>query len=208
MSPSNRLENRDYSDPGFYFVTICANYKRCIFGSVLRRSVELTTIGRIAHESWLAIPSHFARVNLHGFGVMPNHFHGILEIADAGLAQHAVPLQERQPCAGLRPASLSVIVRSFKAEVTRRARLELGWKGEIWQRNYFDRVIRDGREFSDASRYIAENPLKWEWDRENLRAKTTSDGKSLAQHAVPLQRRERTRNRQGNGASHRHHGTH
>ena len=74
-------------------MTICANFKRCIFGGVMRRSVELTKMGRIAHESWLAIPSHFARVNLHGFVVMPNHFHGILEIAETRLAQHAVPLQ-------------------------------------------------------------------------------------------------------------------
>ena len=93
MSPSSRLKERDYSHPGFYFVTICANYKQCIFGGVIRHNVELTPAGRIVHESWIAIPSHFARLNLHSFVVMPNHFHGILQIAETGLAQHAVPLQ-------------------------------------------------------------------------------------------------------------------
>ena len=194
MSPSSRLKERDYSDPGFYFVTICANYKRCVFGSVIRQAVELTLAGRIPRESWAAIPSHFARVKLHAFVVMPNHFHGILEIAETRLAQHAVPIQGKQRIAGLDPSSLSVIVRSFKAEVTRRARLELNWRGEIWQRNYFDRVIRDGRELADVSRYIAENPMKWEWDRENPQAKITPEGKGLAQHAVPLQRSDRQRN--------------
>jgi REP-associated tyrosine transposase len=192
MSPPSRLKERDYSHPGFYFVTICANYKRSIFGGVIRRNVDLTPAGRIVHESWIAIPSHFVRVNLHSFVVMPNHFHGILQIAEIRLAQHAVPLQGNQHGASARPGSLSVIVRSFKAEVTRRARLELNWKGEIWQRNYFDRVIRDGRELADVSRYIEENPMKWEWDQENPQVKTTSEGEGLAQHAVPLQRSDRT----------------
>jgi REP element-mobilizing transposase RayT len=119
---------------------------------------------------------------------MPNHLHGIIEIDAKGLAQHAAPVRGKLPAATPRDASLSVIVRSFKAEVTKRGRLELNWKGEIWQRNYFDRVIRDGREFSNASRYIAENPLKWEWDRENLEVKAMADSDRRAQHAVPLQR--------------------
>src|SRR5260370_31632598 len=135
LSPATRLKHRDYSAPGLYFVTICANYKRCIFGRVIRSRVELTAMGRIAHESWTMIVSHFAQVNLHGFMIMPNHMHGIIEIAATRPAQHAVPLQGRRPSASLRPGSLSVIVRSFKAEVARRARLELDWRGEIWQRN-------------------------------------------------------------------------
>jgi len=104
------------------------------------------------------------------------------------VAQHAAPLQGKVRTAAPLAASLSTIVRSFKAEVTRRSRLELNWEGEIWQRSYFDRVIRDGREFSNASRYIAENPLKWEWDRENLKTKAMADKSRLAQHAVSLQR--------------------
>ena len=198
MSPATRL-NRDYSAPGLYFVTICANYKRCIFGRVSQTSVELSALGRIASECWTAIPFHFARVNVHGFMVMPNHMHGIIEIVtvrpaqqgsrkvrEEGLAQHAVPLQETQTAPlRLQPGSLSVIVRSFKAEVTRRGRLELNWKGEVWQRNYFDRVIRDGQEYSDASHYIAENPLRWIAERERLER---TDEERPAQHAVPLQR--------------------
>ena len=186
-----RPKNRDYSAPGLYFVTICATQMRCIFGHIHQKCVELTPLGHIARESWIGIPVHFARVNLNSFVIMPNHIHGIIEIVSAGLAQHAAPLQERQTggvLQGVPVGSLSAIVRSFKAEVTRRSRLELHSQGRIWQPNYFDRVIRDGREFSNASRYIAENPLKWEADLENPKvAKVPSEEERLAQHAAPLQ---------------------
>src|ERR1700680_4851963 len=185
---SRRLQTRDYTSPGLYFVTICANFKYCIFGSVIDGNVQLTPLGQIARQTWLQIPSHFGSASLHAFVVMPNHLHGIIEIGAKGLAQHAAPVQGKLPAATPQDASLSVIVRSFKAEVTKRGRLELNCKGEIWQRNYFDRVIRDGREFSNASRYIAENPSKWEWDRENLEVKAMADRDRRAQHAVPLQR--------------------
>jgi REP element-mobilizing transposase RayT len=125
---------------------------------------------------------------------MPNHMHAIIEIADTGLAQDAARLQGRQATAAqnLLPGSLSVIVRSFKAEVSRRGREELHFQGRIWQPNYFDRVIRDGREFSDASTYIAENPLKWECDLENPSLAATQHEKArLAQHAARLQRTPR-----------------
>jgi REP element-mobilizing transposase RayT len=197
MSPAARLRHRDYSAPGLYFVTVCANYKRCIFGKVIEAGVELSPLGRIARECWTAIPLHFARVNLHGFMVMPNHLHGIVEILAAGLtlrrnektegerlAQHAVPLQETPPSAlgCLQPGSLSAIVRSFKAEVTRRGRLELSWVGNVWQRNYFDRVIRHGREFANASRYIAENPTRWQTQGQRIRAEHEASGRSKLRH--------------------------
>ena len=200
MSPATRLKQRDYSTLGFYFVTVCANYKRCIFGRVIQTGVELSTCGRIAQECWTTIASHFERVRLHGFIVMPNHVHGIIEIMarsqhrnagpeGQGVAQHAAPLQKAQSSAprNLLFGSLSLIERSFKAEVTRRARLELNWKEDIWQRNYFDRVIRDGQEFSDASRYIAENPQRWIAKKQTLQ-RTNDVQAKRAQPVAPLQR--------------------
>jgi len=107
------------------------------------------------------------------------------------VAQHAAPLQElREQGPSLVRGSLSVIIRSFKTEVTRRAHLELNWKGEIWQRNYFDRVIRDGQEFSDAERYIAGNPIRWQAQRERM-IEDSQRKERLAQHAAPLQSRWR-----------------
>jgi len=111
---------------------------------------------------------------------MPNHLHGLIAITRKAITPPApiskAPLVGAQHCCALPPGglgqavtsgSLGAIVRSFKSIVARRAHDELGWNGPIWQRNYFERVLRDGKEYADASRYIAENPKKWEWDREN-----------------------------------------
>jgi putative transposase len=165
-----RLQHYDYSAPGSYFVTICAHEKRCIFSQVLGAGTELSSLGRIPQECWFAIPMHFPQASLHAFVIMPNHLHGIIQIGCQAEAQHAGPLRETRLAEArqrVRPGSLSAIVRSFKAAATRQAREKLGCRAEIWQRNYFERVVRDGQEFADASAYIAENPMRWQWDREN-----------------------------------------
>jgi REP element-mobilizing transposase RayT len=182
------LKGRDYAAPGIYFVTICTDEKRCTLAQISEGSVELSSLGEIVRESWIAIPSYFAHVNLHEFAIMPNHVHGIIEIGCQAGAQRAAPLQE----AGLKPrmerGSLGVIVRAFKAVVTRRARTELSWRGQVWQRNYFERVVRDGQEFSDTCRYIKENPMNWDLDSENPEAKSNrTSGQAGAQRVAPLQ---------------------
>jgi putative transposase len=164
---SIRLEHRDYSVPGLYFVTICAHGRRCAFGRFLDAKLVPSRLGQIIRECWIAIPKHFSQADLHDFVIMPNHLHGVVAIKPLVGAQHRCALPAGNSKSDVKPGSLGAILRSFKAIVARRAHGELGWKGPIWQRNYFERVLRDGREFSDASSYIAENPTKWEWDREN-----------------------------------------
>ncbi len=163
---SVRLKGYDYSTPGLYFVTVCAEGRKSIFGRIDNATVGLSRLGQIVHETWLALPQHCSSVNLHVFVVMPNHIHGILQIA--GRLPTKPTLQDIESD---RPRvdshSLGAIVRSFKSAVTSRARLELPLSTEIWQRTYFERVIRDGEEFSNATRYITENPLRWQWDKEN-----------------------------------------
>jgi hypothetical protein len=86
--------------------------------------------------------------------------------------------------------SLAAMVRSFKGAATKRARAELRYSHEIWQRNYFERVLRSEEDFADTCRYIFDNPMKWEFDRENPGArKLLTLGQAGAQHAAPLQRR-------------------
>lgn len=189
---SIRLENHDYAAPASYFVTACTDEKRCLFGTVLQGSVELTELGRIARENWAAIPSHFVNVNLHAFVVMPSHVHGIIEIGCRVGAQRAAPVPAALDAKRVvESGSLAAVVRSYKAAVTLRARRELGWRGEVWQRNYFERFLRDGQEFSDATRYIVENPVKWECDKENAEAKSATLDTEVngAQHAAPLRGR-------------------
>src|SRR5258708_19901324 len=90
-----RLKTRDYSLSGLYFVTICASQRRCVLGRIEKEQVELTALGHIARESWIAIPLHFARVNLHSFVIMSNNFHGVIEISATVLPQHPAPLHRK-----------------------------------------------------------------------------------------------------------------
>ncbi len=160
---SIRLPDFDYSQVGQYFVTICAFEMRCIFGEIEQREVRLSRIGVIAAEVWFSVPRHFSEVTVDPFVVMPNHLHGILTIKER--ARHAVPLREEHHAEGFRKpveGSVPTIIRSYKSEVTKRVREALGSRAiNVWQSNYFERVLRNGKEFGDAYRYILENPLRW-----------------------------------------------
>jgi REP-associated tyrosine transposase len=165
---SIRLPTRDYSALGIYYVTICTEKKRCILGRIENAQTNLTAVGKIVRECWLQIPSHFANACLHAFVIMPNHVHGLIEfVPGVEVRPNAQTRRGVFDSTAVRPSPLSAIVRSFKAAVTKRARIDLHFNGDVWQRNYFERVVRDGQEFSNATRYIAENPLKWASDREN-----------------------------------------
>ncbi len=173
---SIRLKAADYSRTGLYSVTICAASKRSMFGKFESGKVVLNALGEIARRCWLEIPRHFPQVDLHEFVVMPNHMHGIVELG--GGARYIVPLQEGlgsrrhvedfgKPTFG----SLPTIIRTYKAAVSREVRAKLGDRfGTVWQRNYYERMLRNGQEFADAARYILENPRNWEIDRENPQA--------------------------------------
>ena len=167
---SIRLKGYDYSQPGLYFVTICAQGKQCLFGRIEGTRVCLTKLGALVQKCWDEIPNHFPFVGLEAFVVMPNHIHGILGFHPR--AQHAAPLQTAKavarPVVHVIPGSLAAVVRSFKSAVSTRAHSVHDRRARsIWQRNYYERVLRNGKEFDNAARYILENPLRWEWDEEN-----------------------------------------
>jgi REP element-mobilizing transposase RayT len=171
---SVRLPDHDYSQTGQYFITICADEMRHVFGQIVKGTVILNVVGRIALDCWRDIPTHFAHVELDPFVIMPNHVHGILTVPRPRAARrHAsiedghgcpVPLQSsmerfQQPTAG----SIPTIIRSYKGTVTYLGRQRLSRPSlSIWQSNYHERVLRDGKEFAQASRYIFENPMKWQ----------------------------------------------
>ena len=168
---SIRLGSMDYSQPGAYFVTICAFQKQNIFGTVENSRVRLSPIGEIARACWVDMPNHFPSVKVDTFIVMPNHVHGILAIEER--ARRAMPLPDDKRLEDFRdpvPGSVPTMVRSYKSSVTKRVRDIIGDRAmHVWQSNYFERVLRNGEEFSKALRYILENPLMWHLDIENRR---------------------------------------
>jgi REP element-mobilizing transposase RayT len=167
---SIRLWYANYSAQGLCFVTICTFERRCTLGTVRGHRFLPSELGELARECWVAIPNHFARVKLDKFVVMPNHLHGILVLYPHVGAQHCCALSEG-PDRKMLPGSLGAIVRSFKAIVARRAHKELGYRGPIWQRNYFERIVRDSDELAKTQQYISENPRRWELDADNPAAR-------------------------------------
>jgi len=167
---SIRLPEYDYAGAGAYFVTVCASGHGCLFGEVRDGIMVLNRIGEMARDCWSAIPHHFDDVVLDQFVVMPNHIHGIVVMCDGGVSEathmratHASPLRAGPP-----PRSLGAVVGSFKSAVTSRVNELRGNAGcPVWQRNYFERVIRNERELAAIREYIANNPAKWAMDREN-----------------------------------------
>jgi len=166
---SIRLQKMDYSHPGAYFLTFCAFEKRCIFGTIEGGHPLLNTIGEIARACWVDMPNHFPNVKVHDFVVMPNHMHGILGIEER--ARRAVPLREGGQFEAFRgpvPGSIPTIMRSYKSAVTKQVRDTTGNRTiQVWQSTYFERVLRNGEEFKNASRYILENPIMWHLDKVN-----------------------------------------
>ncbi len=163
---SIRLPHFDYSQPGGYYVTICSHEKYHLFGSVTDGEVNLRPLGLIVDEEWNTIPTLRDNVVLDSSCVMPNHFHGILFITETrrGTACRAQEPARRQ--FGIsQGGSLSTIVGSFKSSVARRINMLRNSPGApVWQRNYYEHVIRNEADLAEKREYIKNNPLKWELD--------------------------------------------
>jgi REP element-mobilizing transposase RayT len=166
---SIRLKGYDYTQPGAYFITICTYQRECCLGDILDGEMVTNQFGKIAYDEWFKTAEIRKQVQLHAdeFSVMPNHVHGIIWLieTEAGAGCQRIPTQEKfgKPISG----SIPTIVRSYKAAVTRRINWLLGSPGvPVWQRNYYEHIIRNGREHKAIQRYILENPLKWHLDRD------------------------------------------
>ena len=163
---SIRLKGYDYSNPWWYYVTICVKEHRYFLGKVNKDKVELSSCGLIAKQFWEEIPKHFPDTEIDYFVVMPNHIHGIIIINESRDVIYNVPTKENY-FSNISPnkRSLSVIIRTFKAAVTRECHKN-GNKEFQWQRNYYDRIIRNEKELFHIRKYILQNPLKWEFEKQ------------------------------------------
>jgi putative transposase len=164
-----RLLTRDYSQAGSYFVTICTHEKKCVLGSVESSQVQLSRVGEIVRATWNALPERFSRVVLDELVIMPNHLHAILTLMVEGFAPPGSVNMNKMPAA--RPAayfSLPDVIGAFKSISTIHVNRLMNSKGSpLWQRSYFEHVIRNGEDLKNAQRYILDNPLRWSLDEEN-----------------------------------------
>jgi REP element-mobilizing transposase RayT len=175
---SIRLKGYDYSQAGAYFVTICTHNRECLFGKINDGTMFLNEMGEIAKQCWLEIPNHFPNVTLDEFVIMPNHIHGIIIINDNGGANDNSPPQQIQQNKSFRSPSRTIgsIIRGYKIGVTKLCRQNAGVNNnsplQIWQRNYYEHIIRNENELNKIRQYIINNPLKWSLDFENPVKKT------------------------------------
>jgi REP element-mobilizing transposase RayT len=186
---SIRLKSFDYSLDGAYFVTLCAQERKCLFGEMSDGLMLLNEAGRMVEHWWRELPEQFQHISLDEYMVMPNHFHGIIVIHNVDCRGDTLC----SPAFGCSPAfdriqnqgdhkdrpygtmenSLGRIIQSFKSITTNayiRGVKENNWPpfpGRLWQRNYYERIIRDDGELTATREYIATNPHQWANDGEN-----------------------------------------
>ncbi|MBF0280982.1 MAG: transposase [Zetaproteobacteria bacterium] len=195
---SIRLKGYDYSQAGLYFITICTQNQIQLFGDAtvgaplvgaldhgqaqnghpqgvpLQRIVEhmaelgLSDAGKMVASQWMDLLQRFHGIQLHEYVVMPNHFHGIVEISSV------------ETKAGTRPAPMSIgdVVGAFKSLTTHayiQGVKQLGWptfNKKLWQRNYWEHIIRNEQEYHRIAQYILDNPAQWQHDQLNPRRGT------------------------------------
>lgn len=167
---SPRMQGYDYNQSGAYFVTICAQYRQCIFGQIIDGEMQLNGISEIVVEWWNRIPQHYPFVEIDDFVIMPNHIHGIISWnIDVGTGS---PRPKKNPIVGTgipRPKdapNLGKIVGYFKYQSTKYINQLNNTPGKrIWQSRYHDHIIRDEPDLLRLREYIQNNPKKWELDQ-------------------------------------------
>jgi putative transposase len=178
---SIRLREHDYASEGWYFVTICTHGRKCTLASVVDDAVVLSELGRLVEKEWLDLPNRFPMVELGAHVVMPNHLHGIITIVyqcnprvagNPRIGANEDPMDRRSPINADRPrgttrSSLSSIMQSFKSETTKAIRKITGRQDTMWQRNYFEEIVKSYKALAAITVYINENPIHWHKDAEN-----------------------------------------
>jgi putative transposase len=164
---SIRLQDYDYALAGAYFITMVTQNRKCLFGEIVDGEIKLNDCGQTVQDEWEKSAQIREEIELDAFVVMPNHVHGIVVItARAGRATGRSPLQS-----GPDKRSLGAFVGGFKSVITKRINASHGLPGTpVWQRNYFEHVIRNEESLHRIRQYVLDNPTRWEFDRENLAA--------------------------------------
>ncbi len=174
---SIRLKKFGYDARNSYFVTINVSGKENVLGDIdANGRLYLNAYGQIAHDSWKSLPRHFPFITLDAFVIMPNHVHGILHLyhdatIHSGIVRRGVACyaptdadqdMDRKLLRGPASGSLGAVIRSYKSAVTKRINIIRNAPGvKLWQRNYYERVIRSAMDLQRIRQYIESNPVRW-----------------------------------------------
>ena len=171
-----RLQDFDYSQNGAYFVTIVTQGRRCLFGEVVNGEMVLNDAGGMVENTIIEIPDHYPGIIVEAHVVMPNHIHVMIMIEyPVRAGPRACPGQDGHPQGGApttKRLSLPDVVHDLKSLTTHRYMdgvHEKQWQpfpGRLWQRNYYEHIIRDEKDHLAIYDYIISNPLNWERDEE------------------------------------------
>lgn len=169
---SIRLQGYDYSSEGS-FITICTHHKQHLFGKIIDENMYLNTFGEIVRDEWEKSAIIRSEIELGVFVVMPNHFHSIVFIRDTnddrrGVWPNLLPPNDQNAFSGLRPKSVGSLITGFKSAGTKQMNSVRNISGRpVWQRNYWDHIIRNDEEFEQIEDYIKNNPTRWQQDQLN-----------------------------------------
>ena len=164
------MNGYDYSSDGAYFVTICTREREALLGEVIDGVMHLNDAGRLVDGIQHGLSHHFSNVELDEWMVMPNHVHGIIRIVGEGFSRPEQDANEGARTAPLRRRTLGQVVAYFKHQSTKAINVCWGDPNPavpIWQRNYYERIIRNDDELNRIRQYIRDNPSNWHHDPEN-----------------------------------------
>ncbi|MFH0975799.1 MAG: transposase [Spirochaetota bacterium] len=169
---SMRLNGYDYSRPGVYFVTISVQDRECLFGIIENRKVVLNKYGKIAYSEWIKTEQIRNEIKLDEFVIMPNHIHGIIIIYNTDTipvgANGRSPLRNNSRIQ-MKPKSISSFIAGYKSSVTKQINIMRKTPGNpVWQRNYYDHIIRSEGELNSIRQYIIDNPVNWGSDENHI----------------------------------------
>jgi putative transposase len=159
-----RLRGYDYSRPGVYFITICTVKRRHLFGEIQGGQMIRNDVGDAVADIWAHLRQRFQNISLDEFAIMPNRVHGVIVFNNSGEMQN----RGAASSAPTNTVALGRVVRAFKSETAIRVNAILKTSGRsVWQRNYFEHIVRTGKDLDEIRRYIHDNPSLWDSDPEN-----------------------------------------
>ena len=166
---SIRLKEYDYASEGLYFVTICAHEYRPMFGTVIDGTMHLNDAGRMVKEWYYRCAEHFPDIECMEMVIMPNHFHCIWR--NVGADRCVCPTEDHRNSGEHTGSPLHRVVQWFKTMTTNayiHGVKQFGWipfNNNLWQRNYYEHIIRSQQSFEEIVAYIFENPIHWKNDK-------------------------------------------